>query len=507
LTRKKALIIAVSDYNANSGLSNLAFCKNDGEQVLEILKNLGYEIVNQAGLIGYVEGTKMQDAIYDFFTDDGLKSDDTVLFYFSGHGIPGAEDFFLSSSNIDQRSPKKRGFSFEDLNLEIRHCRSKKKVIILDSCYAGSARVDGKGGNESTIALTAKNTQDQIFEGEGTCLLSSCMGFQESFGTSDGNNSFFTSFLIKGLKGANGKSVNSDGAVTPNSLMDFIDRELDYLPTEKKPMQTPLRKIMTAGNPIILAQYPEFSKPKRAKMEILDIIKQKPSEKRSLAVGLIKTKSGKTANGFLIGPNIVMTDNQVIPSIESAISSYIEFNDHIADETLDYLPSQQITISRDPFELDPFNIFITSNLGYSIVSTKRTPGNDYGWIKLSSHKAIKPKQLLYLIYYIQNNKIIDIENNHLIIDEGNFNKIIFESEASEITTGAPIFDGNWNLMSMYKKNTNGPDLTRVYDNQIFDIKISKRKLEGIRMVAIVKELETLCAKNNQMACKILDLSD
>jgi hypothetical protein len=41
--RKKALIISVSDYN-DKKLQSLDFCKNDGEQMYQVLMELEYEI-------------------------------------------------------------------------------------------------------------------------------------------------------------------------------------------------------------------------------------------------------------------------------------------------------------------------------------------------------------------------------------------------------------------------------------------------------------------------------
>ena len=508
--RKKALVIAVSDYNVNSDLSNLPFCKNDGNEILKILKDLGYEIKNRDGLLGYVDGTNMQNAIYDFFNDDDIKIDDTLLFYFSGHGVPGNDDFFLASSNIELKIPKKKGFSFDDLNGEITHCHAKRLVIILDSCYAGSAKVDGKG-DELALASAAKSRQDSSFtEGEGRCLLSSSMGFQESFATIDGSHSFFTNYLLKGLSGAEGKSVNSDGMVTPDSLMQYIDREIDELPKEKRPKQTPLRKIVAAGSPIELAYYQKWARRAGVKGELLSILEQKPSVQRSFAVGLIKHSSGKTSMGFLIGSNIIMTDRNVLPTKESAASLSVEFNSHIHDETLRYTQNVISVPKSDSFELDPDNIFLTSVLGYSIVSTKGNPGKEYGRIELSSYrKALQPKRSLYSIYYVQNHKIIDQNNNFLLDDKGSFNKIIFESEASEMTIGAPIFDTNWNLLAMhggYRNDRVLPGFDHTI-NAIHDTERRKRKLEGIRIIAIERELESFCKmENNPMACKILELS-
>jgi hypothetical protein len=262
---------------------------------------------------------------------------------------------------------------------------------------------------------------------------------------------------------------------------------------------------MNAGSPIEIAKFPEFAKRFSSKSEIISILEQKPREQRSRTVGFIKQSDHKISTAFLIGPNIIMTDGNVLPTKEIASSISIEFGDKTDNETLHLLEiSQGISEpTKKSFELDPSNIFITSELGYSIVSTKGIPGNDYGWIKLSSYNDAKPKSLLCSIYYTPNHKIIDEENNFLLIGEGNFNKIIFESEAEEMTTGAPIFDKNWNLLCMHiHKQSQIINET----NQIFEIRISKQRREGIRVITIVKELESFCKENNQMACEVLKSS-
>ncbi|MFN3653846.1 MAG: hypothetical protein ACK4TO_00785 [Candidatus Nitrosotenuis sp.] len=37
---------------------------------------------------------------------------------------------------------------------------------------------------------------------------------------------------------------------------------------------------------------------------------------------------------------------------------------------------------HNAYKLDPSNIFVTSEAGYSIVSTKDSVGQKYGWIKI-----------------------------------------------------------------------------------------------------------------------------
>ncbi|MBI5146721.1 MAG: tetratricopeptide repeat protein [Thaumarchaeota archaeon] len=278
--KRKALVIAVSEYDESSNLENLPFCKNDGNEMLSFLKDSGYEIKNVDGLIGHVDGRLMQDLVYSFFEDNDIKSDETLLFYFSGHGVPGKDDFFLSSSNIDPSKPKMRGFSFADLNGEITNCRAKRVVVILDSCYAGSLGIGAKG-NESAIATAAGNKLSATFkEGQGRCLLSSCMGFQESFATAERDHSFFTNYLLNGLRGAEGKSVDENGIVTPESLMNYIDHEIDNV-KGNRPAQTPFRKIESAGK-IMLASHPELAQAIKTKA-----ISEKKSKIRKMLADLL----------------------------------------------------------------------------------------------------------------------------------------------------------------------------------------------------------------------------
>ncbi len=83
--QKKALVVGISDY---TNLQKLDFCKNDGKEVYDVLTSLGYEISDKNKLVGKVKGEKVKDAIYDFFDNMRNNSDDTLLFYYSGHGVP-----------------------------------------------------------------------------------------------------------------------------------------------------------------------------------------------------------------------------------------------------------------------------------------------------------------------------------------------------------------------------------------------------------------------------------
>jgi uncharacterized caspase-like protein len=111
--QKKALVVGISDY---TNLQKLDFCKNDGREVYNVLTSLEYEISDENKLIGKAMGTKVKDTIYDFFDDKTDNPDDTLLFYYSGHGVPGDDgNIYLASSDTDPDKPYRRAWDLGHL--------------------------------------------------------------------------------------------------------------------------------------------------------------------------------------------------------------------------------------------------------------------------------------------------------------------------------------------------------------------------------------------------------
>lgn len=98
----------------------------------EVLSKLNYEISKPNELLGQVRWETMRDAIYDFFSDENTKPTDTLLFYYSGHGVPDDDqDVFLGTSDIDPNVPSRRGFNFNELTKMIRDCISTSIVAVI----------------------------------------------------------------------------------------------------------------------------------------------------------------------------------------------------------------------------------------------------------------------------------------------------------------------------------------------------------------------------------------
>jgi hypothetical protein len=52
-----------------------------GDKIFDVLTSYGYLIPEDRKLIREIKANQMKNAIYDFFTDSSIKSEDLLLFY------------------------------------------------------------------------------------------------------------------------------------------------------------------------------------------------------------------------------------------------------------------------------------------------------------------------------------------------------------------------------------------------------------------------------------------
>lgn len=266
---KRALIIGISDYDK---LQPLTFCRNDATGMSVLLSSLGYEIAEDTKLSGYVHWQDMRDTIIEYFSNPKVRRDDTVIFYYSGHGVPDASgNVYLGTSEIDPELPNKRGLSFDELTRIMQGCNSSQIVAILDCCYSGSAKISkGNENDRAKLGSSAISKASKMLnQGEGICLLASSQSFQEAYNLEEQDHSLFTYFLLEGLKG-NYESINSNGFVTVDTLSNYIYDKFMELPENKRPKQKPLRKVEASGD-IILAYYPQLGHSKTPVSNSVDL--------------------------------------------------------------------------------------------------------------------------------------------------------------------------------------------------------------------------------------------
>ncbi|MGM9693631.1 MAG: caspase domain-containing protein [Alloprevotella sp.] len=143
--------------------------------------------------------------------------DDTIVFFFSGHGSKGG----LCAH--DTKSAKTI-LTYGEVQRVIRACKAENKQLFIDACFSGGLR-DHKKSSQATTA------RSPMSDTEGIMLFLSSRTGETSQENSWADNGFFTQYLVKGIKGA----ADSDGdrIITAKELFTFVSAKVSER-TKKK---------------------------------------------------------------------------------------------------------------------------------------------------------------------------------------------------------------------------------------------------------------------------------
>jgi DivIVA domain-containing protein len=243
----------------------------------------------EVSLLSNAASHQVNQAIERFFSEATL--DDLVLLYFSGHGFKDdAGRLYMITNDSRRQLLASTAVSAQFVREQLDRCRSRRKVVILDCCYAGAfpvgvARstneVDVLGGlsGRGCAIMTASSALEYAFESGGS---SSPSAIDDTVAPS-----VFTGALIDGL--ATGSAdKNGDGLIDIDELYDHIYRQVK----EAIPQQTPGRRSDVEGT-LYVARNPRGPRPAQLPPEFIEAIQHPwPSIRLAVINDLIKFCSG-----------------------------------------------------------------------------------------------------------------------------------------------------------------------------------------------------------------------
>ena len=173
--------------------------------------------------------------------------EDTVLVYFTGHGFRDANGkMFLAPIDVNPDELIKTGIAVEWFREQIAGCKARFKLLILDSCHAGSEK-----GEADSRAVVSKDLGEPFKELEGVVTLASSTAKEKSQIWEAKRQSLFSYWLNQGLRGH--ADENSDGVVDVDELYKYVYRNVTRTAKLHQPLpQTPVR-IVRSGTPDVPA--------------------------------------------------------------------------------------------------------------------------------------------------------------------------------------------------------------------------------------------------------------
>ncbi len=205
--RRLALVVGVND--GGFGRVPLAYAHSDARAVHRVLRQLGgIETTDAVLLLGakrsaLVQALERERSLLDEARRPGIRLE--FLFYYSGHS--DEQGLLLSGER----------FPYPDLRKALTDLPADVRVAILDSCASG-ALTRAKGGK-----FHAPFQVDESTTVSGHAFLTSTSADEAAQESDQVEASFFTHFMVSGLRGA--ADVNRDKRVTLTEAYQYAFQE------------------------------------------------------------------------------------------------------------------------------------------------------------------------------------------------------------------------------------------------------------------------------------------
>ncbi|MDP6960364.1 MAG: PEGA domain-containing protein [Dehalococcoidia bacterium] len=157
-----------------------------------------------------------------------VEVDDTVLIFFSGHGMMYGDHKYLLPADTDTFYTPAYAIDNLEFIEAIDLLKAEKVITLLDSCHSGGVSRSGKGIGD----FLPDDFYSQFESAKGRVTLASCDGNEQSFEWEEKGHGVFTYFLLDGLNG----SANQDGdaAIGFDELAEYVGAQVSSWAKEYK---------------------------------------------------------------------------------------------------------------------------------------------------------------------------------------------------------------------------------------------------------------------------------
>ncbi|AFY56485.1 WD40 repeat-containing protein [Rivularia sp. PCC 7116] len=259
--------------------------------------------------------TSLQKIIVD------AKPHDTVLFYFSGHGVleSSTNQAFLCLRDTYKSKLLDTGLAVSELLQSLNNCAAKNQLVWLDACHSGGMTL--RGVTPQLVEILQQNAVNS----KGFYALLSCDTNQQSWEFPELGHGVFTYFLMRGLLGG---AANSQGVISADGLYQYVYYQtLQYVDKTNQQLRLINQQKQAKGNTLLQREY-SLQTPKRIVEGVGEIILAKAPPKNALSVN---NRVGLVIEGF--------SDSQETLEISKLLGSVGNFQ-------LEYLQAAKLSAQK-----------------------------------------------------------------------------------------------------------------------------------------------------------------
>lgn len=163
---------------------------------------------------------------------------------------------------------------------------------------------------------------------------------------------------------------------------------------------------------------------------------------RSRSVARVVTAGGESGTGFLVGKNLLITNNHVLPDKETAAGATVEFNYEQSTTGLDK--------PIDRYKFRPDQGFLTSPVkvhDWTIVRVDGDPNAKWGSIPLATAKVAKEQRVVIIQHPGGGQKQIALTHNIVTFVDDNL--VQYLTDTMPGSSGSPVFNESWELVALH----------------------------------------------------------
>lgn len=221
--RKHAIIIAIERYL--TGLPNVSFAEADARGFSESLQGLGFEEADIQLLVNEGATKSLIDSKLRRVTDR-LGRDDTLFFYYAGHGFADAGHNYITCYDSDRTDLSRTSLSMKLVFEFLAKANSSRVACFVDACHSGIRPTLPDSSRGLLYDISTDELLTFFAHSEFCVCFSSCKEGQESYPSTTLGHGVWTHCLLDALEGRAPRAIARDGLVTAQSLQAHLAEQV-----------------------------------------------------------------------------------------------------------------------------------------------------------------------------------------------------------------------------------------------------------------------------------------
>ena len=258
------LLVGVNQYQDRQNLASLQYsaldCQGLGEALKEATASLDKKVIIHHDFARRLPRLiEVQRSISQI--TDAASTEDTILFYFSGHGILDSQtqQVVLCFSDTDTTRLTTTGLPLKSLLKQLSNCAAPQQLVWLDACHSGGMTLRGTDLSDPSSQLV-EVLRNKAAESKGFYALLSCDRAQQSWEFPELGHGVFTYYLMRGLRG---EAADARGEIEADALYQYVYHQtLRYIDKTNQQIRLINQQKSSRGEGKLQSEFP-MQTPKR----------------------------------------------------------------------------------------------------------------------------------------------------------------------------------------------------------------------------------------------------